>query len=163
MPNYAFIDSQNLIASIKSEGWKIDFAKFRTYLKEKYSVGKAYLFAGFIESQRQMYKALEKDGFEMVFKPTSVNYYSKLKGSIEVELALKVMIELNRFRKAIIVSGDGDNYCLIDHLRKIGKLEKVLVPNKLSYSKLINSYAAGKLDFMNNLKTKLEFNDYKTM
>ena len=40
--NYAFIDSQNLNLSIRSLGWKLDFARFRVYLKEKYGVTKAF-------------------------------------------------------------------------------------------------------------------------
>lgn len=35
--NYAFIDGQNLNLSIQDLGWKLDFRKFRIYLKEKYS------------------------------------------------------------------------------------------------------------------------------
>ena len=34
LENYAFIDSQNLYLSIKAQGWKIDFAKFRVYLRD---------------------------------------------------------------------------------------------------------------------------------
>ncbi len=33
--NYAFIDSQNLNLNIRSQGWILDFKKFRVYLKEK--------------------------------------------------------------------------------------------------------------------------------
>lgn len=32
--NYAFIDSQNLNLAIRTLGWKLDFARFRTYLAE---------------------------------------------------------------------------------------------------------------------------------
>ena len=42
--NYAFIDSQNLNLAIRELGWKLDFARFRVYLSEKYHVTKAYLF-----------------------------------------------------------------------------------------------------------------------
>ena len=34
--NYAFIDSQNLNLNIRNQGWILDFARFRLYLKEKY-------------------------------------------------------------------------------------------------------------------------------
>jgi hypothetical protein len=34
--NFAFIDSQNVNLSIQGLGWKLDFARFRVYLKEKY-------------------------------------------------------------------------------------------------------------------------------
>lgn len=47
--NYAFIDSQNLYLSISSQGWKIDWNKFRIYLREKYDVEKAYLFIGMVQ------------------------------------------------------------------------------------------------------------------
>jgi hypothetical protein len=33
--NYAFIDSQNLNLGIRILGWKLDYARFRIYLKEK--------------------------------------------------------------------------------------------------------------------------------
>ena len=33
---YAFIDSQNLNLGVRSQGWKLDFSKFRQYLHDKY-------------------------------------------------------------------------------------------------------------------------------
>jgi len=56
--NYAFIDSQNLNLSIRSLGWKLDFARFRVYLKEKYGVTKAFLFIGFVEGNNDLYVSL---------------------------------------------------------------------------------------------------------
>ena len=37
-PNNAFIDSQNLYLGVQSEGWVLDYAKFRLYLKNKYKI-----------------------------------------------------------------------------------------------------------------------------
>jgi hypothetical protein len=42
--NYAFIDSQNVNLAIRDQGWKLDWKRFRIYLKEKYGVTKAFLF-----------------------------------------------------------------------------------------------------------------------
>ena len=56
--NYPFIDSQNLNLSIRSLGWKLDFARFRVYLKEKYGVTKAFLFIGFVEGNNDLYVSL---------------------------------------------------------------------------------------------------------
>ena len=50
--NYAFTDSQNLNLGIQKLSWKLDYRKFRVYLKEKYSVEKAYIFIGFARSIR---------------------------------------------------------------------------------------------------------------
>lgn len=45
--NYAFIDSQNVNLAIRAQGWKLDWRRFRVYLRDKYGVGKAFLFIGF--------------------------------------------------------------------------------------------------------------------
>lgn len=41
--------------AIRSLGWKLDFARFRVYLKEKYRVTQAYLFIGFVEGNNDLY------------------------------------------------------------------------------------------------------------
>ena len=46
--NYAFIDANNLILGVRKLGWDIDYAKFRTYLLDKYRIEKAYWFLGYI-------------------------------------------------------------------------------------------------------------------
>ena len=56
--NYAFIDSQNLNLGVKSQGWKLDFAKFRILLKDKYRVGRAFLCIGYVEGNQNLYTFL---------------------------------------------------------------------------------------------------------
>jgi len=51
------------------------------------------------------------------------------------------MIQSNNFKKAIIVSGDGDFHCLIEYLFDNDKLEKIFVPN-YKYSSLLRKFAA---------------------
>jgi len=57
--NYAFIDSQNLNLGVKSLGWKLNYKRFRIYLKEKYSVNVAYLFIGYIPANQDLYSSLQ--------------------------------------------------------------------------------------------------------
>ena len=71
--NYAFIDSQNLNLAIRELGWRLDFRKFRVYLKEKLGVTKAFLFIGFVSANKDLYAALQEAGFICIFKPT-LNY-----------------------------------------------------------------------------------------
>ena len=68
--NYAFIDSQNLNLSVQELGWRLDFAKFRIYLQDKFRVTKAYLFIGFIPGNQKLYDYLQKVGYTLIFKPT---------------------------------------------------------------------------------------------
>ena len=51
--NIAYIDGQNLYYGTQENEWKIDFEKFRTYLKDKYGVVEAYYFFGYIDEAQQ--------------------------------------------------------------------------------------------------------------
>lgn len=156
--NFAFIDSQNLNLGIQGQGWKLDLIRFRIYLKEKYSVEKAYIFIGYMEEHKDLYKSLQEYGYVIIFKPTLKYKDGSTKGNCDAELVLQAMIDYQEYTKAIIVSGDGDFYCLADYLAKNDKLECVLVPNHERYSALlkkINKSDKKYLNFMNNLKEKL--------
>jgi len=140
---YAFIDSQNLNLGVRSQGWRLDFTKFRILLSEKYLVKKAFLFIGFIPKNKELYAKLEKDGFILIFKPVIENKIHpkvKIKGNVDAELVLHAMIQYPHYQKAIIVSGDGDFYCLVEYLYTKRKLAKVIVPSR-KYSSLLRKYS----------------------
>jgi len=50
------------------------------------------------------------------------------------------MIEYPNYKKAIIVSGDGDFHCLIEYLEKESKLLDVMIANSKRYSALLRKY-----------------------
>jgi uncharacterized LabA/DUF88 family protein len=116
--NYAFIDSNNLDLGIKSLGWKLDYKKFRIYLKEKYNISNAYLFIGYVPTNQSLYSSLQKAGFVLIFKPTLFNGNGSVKGNIDADLVLQVMIDYkdNKFNKAMIITSDGDFYSLVKYL-----------------------------------------------
>lgn len=140
---YAFIDSQNLNLGVKSQGWTLDFAKFRRYLTDKYHVSEAFLFIGMVTGNQPLYTYLQKAGYVCVFKPTLERVEGKkaiIKGNVDAELVLHTMIEYKHYDKAIIVSGDGDFHCLIQYLDEKGKLQYVITPNK-KYSRLLREFS----------------------
>ncbi len=156
--NNAFIDSQNLNLGVQELGWKLDFAKFRTYLKDKYHVSKAFLFIGFIEGNTSLYKFLQEAGFICIFKPTLRYQDGTTKGNCDAELVLQTMIEYPYYDRAIIVTGDGDFHCLIKYLLEKSKLEAVIVPNREKFSALLKQKDVRPLlRFTNDLKSKLEY------
>ena len=141
--NYVFVDSQNLNLGVKSQGWDLDFARFRQFLKDKYQVNKAYLFIGYVSDNRALYTELQKAGYICVFKPTlEIKERGKIrvKGNVDAELVLHTMIEYQNYGKAIIVSGDGDFHCLIEYLVKQNKLRKIIVPNT-RFSSLLRKFS----------------------
>lgn len=160
--NFAFIDSQNLNLGIQSLGWLLDFKKFRIYLKEKYSVGTAYLFIGFVPKNQDLYLYLQKSGYILIFKPTIPDQDGNLKGNIDADLVLQVMIDFNSFDKAVIVTSDGDFYSLVKYLYDKNKLNIVISPYIKTCSSLLKQSAKEKIIFMYNLKNKLEYKKKNT-
>jgi len=154
--NYAFIDSQNLNLSIRSQGWVLDFRKFRRYLEDKCGVTEAFLSIGYVPENQDLYTNLQKDGYILVFKPTLKLPTGKVKGNVDAELVLHAMIEYQRYDKALIVTGDGDLYCLVDYLVRNDKLLKLMIPNKNKFSSLFRKMMP-RIVFMNNLRGKLEY------
>lgn len=141
--NYAFIDSQNLNLGVRSQGWILDFFRFRIYLKDKYQITKAFLFIGYVPDNSWRYTMLQQAGYVIIFKPTLAHKSGKqlvVKGNVDAELVLHTMIEHKNYEKAMIVSGDGDFYCLVEYLHQQNKLLKIVVPNK-RYSSLLRKFS----------------------
>lgn len=135
--NFAFIDSQNLNLGVRAQGWELDFRRFRIHLQDKYSVTKAFLFIGYVKGNEGLYKYLQESGYICVFKPTLELPDGEVKGNVDAELVLHTMIHINDFDKALIVTGDGDFHCLIEHLLGREKLLAFMVPNHQKYSGLL--------------------------
>lgn len=165
---FAFIDGQNLNMGTSKDledkkgkviyqGWKLDYRKFRIYLKDKFHVSKAFLFIGYVPEQERMYRDFKTFGYELVFKPTIKDGFGKVKGNVDAELVLHAAkIQCDNYDQAVIVSGDGDFTCLVEHLEKEGKLNHIVVPNRMSVSSLLNKYQLFEV-FLEKEKKKLEW------
>lgn len=156
MENYAFIDSQNLNLAIRGMGWRLDFARFRVYLKDKYKITKAFLFIGYIPQNQSLYTSLQQQEYILVFKPTLRLPSGSVKGNVDAELVLHAMIEYPNYAKALIVTSDGDFFCLADYLARKNKLLKLLIPDQNKYSSLLRKLMPH-IVFMNALRGKLEY------
>ncbi len=163
---YAFIDSQNLnLGTSKNivkhgkvvyKGWKLDFKRFRRYLTDKFRVQKAFLCIGYVKQNEILYKKLKSYGYDLVFKPTVKDSFGKVKGNVDAELVLHAAkIQYDKYEKAVIVSGDGDFYCLHEFLVKNKKLLSIIVPNDKSESSLLKPFQKYKT-FIVFEKNKLE-------
>ncbi|MBI2285748.1 NYN domain-containing protein [Candidatus Saccharibacteria bacterium] len=175
---YAFIDSQNVNVSTQKFGWKMDWRKFRRFLNDKYGVTQAYMFIGYVPEYEDMYEFLHDAGYSIVLKPTvdmnrprdtvaqpqpaektESEEKKPVKGNVDAELVLWAMKELNNYDKAIIISGDGDFYCLAEYLDKEGKLLKLMPPN-VHYSSLFKPYEKY-IDHLGHYKRELAYRDRK--
>ena len=139
--NFAFIDSQNLYCAMRDIWRNLDYKKFRIYLRDKFQVSKAFFFIWYMPGNEALYTEFQQAGYILIFKPTLKTKDWIVKGNCDAELVLHTMLEYNSFDKAIIVSGDWDFHCLIEHLHKHWKLEKVIIPRSDKYSALLRKFS----------------------
>lgn len=176
---YAFVDSQNLNLGSQKMGWKVDWSKFLRYLQDNFGVTKAYLFIGYIPEYEPMYEQLHELGYLIVLKPTieltkkpddqqpksdsdadkAKDNKPTIKGNIDVELVLYAMKEMPNYDKAIIVSGDGDFYALVEYLANKQRLLHVMTPN-WQYSSLLKPYEKY-IVRLDQLRRQLAYRDYR--
>jgi uncharacterized LabA/DUF88 family protein len=168
--NYAFIDSQNLNLGVQKMGWKLDWRKFREYLKNVHNVEKAFMFIGYLPDNEKLYDQMHDLGYLIVLKPTLEMYQTEeseearakkleekqlsegvkpenikpeekrvTKGNVDAELVLYAVKEMPNYHKAIVVSGDGDFFSLLEYLDQQQKLQNLLAPN-WQYSSLLKPF-----------------------
>jgi len=170
---YAFIDSQNLNLGVRNDvvnardkviytGKKLDYRRFRHYLREKYGVSQAYMFIGMVPTNNSLYTYLQRCGFTLVFKTISTymdeNGHTVTKGNVDTDIVLWSSARLaEEFDKAVFVSGDGDFLSLYEFMEEKGKLLRIVVPNRFRYSKLLNTYRE-KLAFVGDVPKLLKPN-----
>jgi uncharacterized LabA/DUF88 family protein len=168
--NYAFIDSQNLNLGTQRMGWKLDWRKFREYLRSTYDVSHAYMFIGYMSENEQLYEYMHELGYLVVLKPTvDVTTPSDkpekdkekpaVKGNVDADLVLYAMKEIPNYDKAVIVSGDGDFLGLVEYLQGQGKLSHILTPN-WQYSSLFKPYESS-IVRLDQLRRQLAYHDRK--
>jgi uncharacterized LabA/DUF88 family protein len=185
-PNtYAFVDSQNLNLGTQRMGWKLDWRKFRQYLRDKHGVTQAYMFIGYMSENEQLYEYMHELGYLVVLKPTvDVSHHessekgsdpdkatptdkapdkdkekSIVKGNIDADLVLYAMKELPNYEQAIIVSGDGDFFSLAEYLKQQGKLAHILTPN-WQYSSLLKPFD-DQIIRLDQMRRQLAYHDRK--
>jgi uncharacterized LabA/DUF88 family protein len=170
---YAFIDSQNLNVGTQKFGWKMNWAKFRKFLADEYGVTKAFMFIGYIPENESLYEQMHDAGYMVVLKPTfdmtrpraetpegeKKEDERPVKGNIDAELVLWAMKEMPNYKQAIIVSGDGDFYSLVEYLEGKGRLKHLLTPSG-HYSQLYNRYESY-IVRLDHHKRELEYRDLR--
>ncbi len=129
--NSAYIDAANLHNGILAQGWKLDYRRFRAWLKEKYGVRDAYLFIGLMPGRAAMYTNMQRAGFILVFKEVVYNSDGKAKGNCDADLVLQCVVDFfgKKYAQAVIVSSDGDYACLVKFLQEQQAIETVVSPS----------------------------------
>ncbi len=134
--NFAYIDGANLHKGVADLGWRLDYKRFRVWLKDKYGVETAYLFIGLVPENKDLYTRLQEMGYVLVYKEITHDGSGKVKGNCDADLVLKAVVDFyeNKFEKAILVSNDGDYAGLVKFLKEKEAFRSIVSPsNKCSF------------------------------
>jgi uncharacterized LabA/DUF88 family protein len=149
----------------------MDWRKFRIWLEEKYGVTHAFMFIGYMAENESLYELMHEHGFLVVLKPTlevkakpddenakeGEEQKPVVKGNIDADLVLYAMKEFKNYDQAVIVSGDGDFFGLVEYLAQEGKLLKILTPNQ-RYSTLLKDFG-DYIDGLDGHRKELAYRD----
>lgn len=125
-----FIDGSNLYAAARALGFDIDYKKLlKIFSQEGYMV-RAFYYTALVEDQeyspiRPLVDWLDYNGYTMVTKPakgfTDAAGRRKIKGNMDIELAVDVMEMTPHIDHVVIFSGDGDFRRLVEWAQSKGK------------------------------------------
>lgn len=124
-----FIDGANLYAAAKSLGFDIDYRKLLAWAGERGRLLRAFYYTALVEDQdytpiRPLVDWLDYNGYTMVTKPakefTDSQGRRKIKGNIDIELAIDMMELCDKIDHAILFSGDGDFRRLVEAAQRRG-------------------------------------------
>ena len=125
-----FIDGANLYATTKALGFDIDYKRLLALFRQKGKLGRALYYTALIEDQdyssiRPLIDWLDYNGYTMVTKPakafTDASGRRKIKGNMDIELAVDALCLADSLDHIVLFSGDGDFRCLIESLQEKGK------------------------------------------
>ena len=159
--NFAYIDGANLHKGVKNLGWKLDYRRFRIWLKDKYGVETAYLFIGLIPENKDLYTSLQEAGYILVYKEVSYDGEGKVKGNCDADLVLKATVDYyeKNCDNVIIVSSDGDYTSLVKFLKTKNKILGVVSPAVAEKCSVLLKRTGVKIFYINDQKTILVRNE----
>jgi uncharacterized LabA/DUF88 family protein len=124
-----FIDGSNLYASARALGFDIDYKRLLKVFKKNGQLVRALYYTALIEEQeyspiRPLVDWLDYNGYTMVTKPTKeftdAAGRRKIKGNMDIELAIDVMEMSPHLDHIVIFSGDGDFRRLVEAVQSKG-------------------------------------------
>jgi uncharacterized LabA/DUF88 family protein len=124
-----FIDGANLYATAKSLGFDIDYKRLLREFQAKGTLIRAFYYTALIEDQeyssiRPLIDWLDYNGYAVVTKPTKEFVDSlgrrKVKGNMDIELAVDAMEMAEHIDHMVLFSGDGDFRSLVEAVQRKG-------------------------------------------
>lgn len=133
-----FIDGSNLYAAARALDFDIDYKRLLQHFAAKGQLVRAFYYTALMDEAeysplRPLVDWLDYNGYTMVTKPTKeftdAAGRRKIKGNMDIELAIDAMEQSDVVDHLVIFSGDGDFTSLVEALQRKGR--KVTVVSSL--------------------------------
>ena len=130
-----FIDGANLYQSARALGFDIDYKRLLWSFADSSRLLRAYYYTALLDEQeyssiRPLIDWLDYNGYTMVTKPTKeftdATGRRKIKGNMDIELAVDAMELSEHLDHIVLFSGDGDFRSLVEALQHKGKRVSVV-------------------------------------
>lgn len=124
-----FIDGSNLYAAARALAFDIDYKRLLELFASKGQLIRAFYYTALVEDQeytpiRPLIDWLDYNGYTMVTKPTKeftdATGRRKIKGNMDIELAIDVMEMAEHLDHVVLFSGDGDFRRLVEAVQRRG-------------------------------------------
>lgn len=124
-----FIDGANLYAASRTLGFDVDYKNLLAFFRRQGSLVRAYYYTALLETEeysplRPLVDWLGYNGYAVVTKPakefTDAAGRRRVKGNIDIELAVDVMELASRVDHIVLFSGDGDFRRLAEAVQRQG-------------------------------------------
>ena len=138
-----FIDGANLYATARALGFDIDYKRLLEVLTSKGHLVRAFYYTALVEDQeyspiRPLIDWLDYNGYTMVTKPTKEFTDSsgrrKIKGNMDIELAIDVMEMSEHLDHIVLFSGDGDFRRLVEAVQRTVEITVTFTPLRCTAS-----------------------------
>ena len=124
-----FIDGANLYATARALNFDIDYKRLLSVFSTQCHLVRAFYYTALIEDQeyspiRPLVDWLDYNGYTMVTKPTKeftdATGRRKIKGNMDIELAIDVLEMADHLDHIVLFSGDGDFRRLVEAVQRKG-------------------------------------------
>ncbi len=136
-----FIDGSNLYSAARTLGFDIDYKRLLDFFRTRAILVRAFYYTALIDDQdyspiRPLVDWLDYNGYTMVTKPTKEFTDSqgrrKIKGNMDIELAIDMMELADKLDHVVLFSGDGDFRRLVEAVQRKGVRVTVISTVKTS-------------------------------
>lgn len=158
---YAFIDASNIIYGARAQGWFIDQKKLFQYLKKKFNISKAFFYYGKDsknEKQEKFLKKLKVFGYTLRVKEVK-RFGKRAKANCDVDLTMDMLIMINDYKRAVVLTGDGDFTPLFSYLISKKKKKIVVISSPKRTAKEIRTLLGGNVLSFDDLRYLLEYRE----